>query len=116
MASCATPGASIGWTTQPPGEVRERTDVEVLIGSPEDDGRHWTLYGQPVPRHSGVVRFRAWRLGFQPSEEVVVVGGSRDDVGVRTVPALPQQRRVADSVHDTLRDAIFAGRRHPAAG
>ncbi len=76
VASCATPGASIGWTTQPPGEVRERTDVEVLIGSPEDDGRHWTLYGQPVPRHSGVVRFRAWRLGFEPSEEVVVVGGS----------------------------------------
>ncbi len=30
-------------------------------------------------------------------------------------PALPQQRRVADSVHDTLRDAIFAGRLPPGS-
>lgn len=36
-------------------------------------------------------------------------------VSLEPLPALPQQRRVADSVHNTLRDAIFAGRLPPGS-
>ena len=69
--SCETPGASIGWTTQPSEARRERTEVEVMIGSPEDDGRHWHLYTGPFRPESAAIRFGAWRLGFDPSDEVL---------------------------------------------
>jgi uncharacterized sulfatase len=76
VASCPTPGASIGWTLAPPGPLRPRTEVEEMTGSPEDDGRRWGLYVDPVPVPDGeTVRFRAWRLGFEPSDEVVCGDG-----------------------------------------
>ncbi|MCU1437045.1 MAG: sulfatase [Naasia sp.] len=72
-AACATPGASIGWTTDEPGPLRERSEVEIVTGAPEDDGRHWNLYTGPVRLGDRAVRFRAWRLGFEPSDEVIVL-------------------------------------------
>lgn len=72
-AVCRTPGASIGWTVQEPGVPRVLSDVEVATGAPEDDGRRWNLYASPFRSHGAdPVRFRAWRLGFAPSDEVVV--------------------------------------------
>lgn len=82
-ASCATAGASIGWTIQAPGASRVRTEVELATGAPEDDGRHWSLYSVPFdpapihptrfhPSQSVTLRFRAWRLGFEPSDEVIL--------------------------------------------
>lgn len=75
VARCATPGASIGWTTDPPGPVRPLTDLEVVIGAPEDDGRHWHLYHRPVELDAGArIWFRAWRLGYDAGPEVEVAG------------------------------------------
>ena len=72
-ARCPTPGALVGWTTQQPAAPRTRTEVEIATGAPEDDGRHWALYSGPVDvSGTGAVYFRAWRLGFEPSEEVVL--------------------------------------------
>ena len=79
-AECATPGASIGWTQDPPGDVRERTVMDRVTGQPEDDGRHWRLYTGPVSA-VGPVWFRAWRLGFEPSRDVLV--GDTQDGDVR---------------------------------
>lgn len=77
-ATCETPGASIGWTTDPPRPVRPLTDLEEVIGAPEDDGRHWHLYHRPVRRDEAPrIWFRAWRLGFEPSS-AVAVGGARN--------------------------------------
>jgi uncharacterized sulfatase len=73
-ALCMTPGASIGWTSAPsapPGKPKEpRQLMERVTGSPEEDGRTWHLYKGPVSvQNTGTLRFKAWRLGFQPSEE-----------------------------------------------
>jgi uncharacterized sulfatase len=80
-ASCETPGASIGWTTRPPGPRKERTEVEDLIGSPVDDGRSWRLYSGPFHPEADTIRFAAWRLGFEPSDEVL---WQRTGIGSRT--------------------------------
>lgn len=71
-ATCATPGASVGWTTDPPGEVRPPTQVEQVTGAPLDDGRRWQLYTAPVPDPGTPVTFGAWRLGYAPSDEVLL--------------------------------------------
>ena len=70
-ALCTTPGAAIGWTSAPPGTAKEpRKLMERVTGSPEEDGRTWHLYKGPVSaQNTGTLRFKAWRLGFQPSEE-----------------------------------------------
>lgn len=79
-AHCSTPGASIGWTLQEPGEPRALTEVELATGAPEDDGRRWQLYSTPVRATAGMTpRFRAWRLGFTPSGEIVVQDGNAVD-------------------------------------
>ncbi len=75
-AACATPGASIGWTTDPPGPPARRNPLAAVIGMPEVDGRHWRLYAGPVELpSSGQVWFRAWRLGHEPSPDVPVGAG-----------------------------------------
>ena len=70
-ALCTTPGTAIGWTSAPPGTPKEpRKLMERVTGSPEEDGRTWHLYTGPVSaQNTGTLRFKAWRLGFQPSEE-----------------------------------------------
>ena len=44
--------------------------MDRVTGSPGEDGRIWNLYTGPV-RVSGAtsLRFKAWRLGFTPSQE-----------------------------------------------
>ncbi|MBC7278085.1 sulfatase [Nocardioides sp.] len=69
--SCATPAASIGWTTMPPAEPRDLTPVEQQTGSPVQDGRHWHVYADPFLLPEGAdVWIAAWRLGYAPSNEV----------------------------------------------
>jgi uncharacterized sulfatase len=76
-ASCETPGASIGWTTDAPRKPEPPTFLDLAIGSPDRDGRYWHLYSAPFEQPDLTVWVRAWRLGFDPSDEVVVPVGGR---------------------------------------
>jgi N-sulfoglucosamine sulfohydrolase len=93
-ATCATKGASIAWTSDPPPEAA--TDaagqeaawlgqlltaaghgdvawVVKLVGGPETGERHWQLYSEPVdPAAASSLWFRAQRLGFRASADVEV--------------------------------------------
>lgn len=70
-ATCATPGASIGWTYDPPGTPEPPSPMDLLTGAPERDGRRWNLHTGPFrPRPGALVHLRAWRLGLLPSPEV----------------------------------------------
>ncbi|HET7567526.1 MAG TPA: sulfatase [Gaiellaceae bacterium] len=95
-ASCATPGASIAWTSDPPrpglpqapspeeaaaalvGEVEAdeallHAAIALWCGVPPDDGRRWRLYTGPVELAPGsTIWFRACRLGHRDSEDVRV--------------------------------------------
>jgi N-sulfoglucosamine sulfohydrolase len=75
VARCATEGASIGWTLAPPTDaVMPGGPLDEVIGNPRSDGRQWQLYSGPVqvPADSEVW-IGAFRLGFEPSPEVVVL-------------------------------------------
>lgn len=73
VASCTTPGASIGWTLDgPETEGGQRSPLEQQTGAPLPDGRRWNLYTEPVPEPGRTVWFAAWRLGFDASDEVRV--------------------------------------------
>jgi N-sulfoglucosamine sulfohydrolase len=86
-ARCATPGASIGWTTDPPGEPPRQDPMGATIGMPEPDGRHWRLYTGPVaPMGADRIWFRAWRLGHEPSEDVDVGAVAAGDSGPSAGP------------------------------
>lgn len=75
-AASETPGASIAWTTVAPGPVPDRTGLEVTTGAPLPDGRRWQLYRGPFSPPPGTEIFLgAWRLGYEPSEEVRVTPG-----------------------------------------
>lgn len=81
VATCATAGASIGWTTDPPGDEHPAEGLGAAIGMPRHDGRYWRLYaGRLEPPRADAVWFRAWRLGHEPSAPVRVApaaeGGS----------------------------------------
>lgn len=86
VAECSTEGSSIGWTTDEPRiPPSPRSDLERVIGSPENDGRHWNLYSKPVPLPTeGTVWFKAWRLGFEPSEEIVARIAAPASAGTRS--------------------------------
>ncbi|MFP5368183.1 MAG: sulfatase, partial [Actinomycetes bacterium] len=73
-ARCATSGASIGWTLDSPVEgMQARSPLEQVSGSPLTDGRRWNLYSGPVAAEKGTkLWIRAWRLGFEPSDEVAI--------------------------------------------
>ena len=75
-ATCATPGASIAWTSDPPGPLGELGELERQTGSPVPDGRRWRLYSSPIPRPSEPVWFGAWRLGHAPSEQALLAQGA----------------------------------------
>ncbi|MQA33159.1 sulfatase family protein [Modestobacter roseus] len=73
VAACSTPGASIGWTTDPVGETVPAGFLAGAIGAPEQDGRYWRLYSGPVELPAVErVWVRAWRLGHAPSDAVAV--------------------------------------------
>ncbi|MEV7606004.1 sulfatase [Paenarthrobacter sp. NPDC089322] len=79
MATCSTPGASIGWTALPQQEQTPRKLMDRVTGSPEEDGRTWNLYTAPIPTgEAKVLRFKAWRLGFRPSDESLLPGPGRE--------------------------------------
>ncbi|WP_422934605.1 sulfatase family protein [Sinomonas sp. P47F7] len=88
-ADCPTLGSSIAWTTDPPADgVREPSPLERVTGIPLADGRQWHLYTGPVGAETigdeaGEVWFQAWRLGFEPSEEITALkdGGSQVRAG-----------------------------------
>ncbi|MFD3443868.1 sulfatase [Microbacteriaceae bacterium 4G12] len=71
-AACATPGASLGWTTDPPrAGADDGAGLAANIGAPRTGGRYWMLYAAPVPVPAAErVRVGAWRMGFEPSEIV----------------------------------------------
>lgn len=72
---CSTPGASIGWTFDPPSDdLPPAGPLDEVIGAPPKDGRHWNLYTRPIQVEVGTeVWVRAWRLGYEPSPEVSTV-------------------------------------------
>lgn len=73
-AKCSTAGASIGWTFDPPGDGMEAgSPLEQVSGAPQNDGRRWNLYSSPLTAEKGArLWVRAWRLGFEPSDEVAI--------------------------------------------
>lgn len=74
VASCPTEGASIGWTTDPPGiHPQSTTDFLGLSDEPATGGRLWQLYSGPfTPPDTQTVWFRSQRLGYLQSDDVAV--------------------------------------------
>jgi uncharacterized sulfatase len=84
VAHCETPGASIAWTTDPPGPEGQLTELERQTGSPRPDGRRWNLYSTPFARPVRPAWFGAWRLGYERSPQVLL---PPDTDIIQTVPA-----------------------------
>jgi N-sulfoglucosamine sulfohydrolase len=74
LASCVTPGASIGWTDDPPDAAPPPSPFAAIVGDPPADARHWRLVTGPVVPPAGAARlwFRAQRLGYLPSDDVAI--------------------------------------------
>jgi uncharacterized sulfatase len=79
IATCATEGASIGWTTDPPESpqapnAREEPSLSrEFVGDPDIGGRSWHLYSGPFDApNRATLWFRAHRLGYLASEDVVL--------------------------------------------
>jgi uncharacterized sulfatase len=72
VATCATEGAAIGWTSDPPRPQAEPAAV-LNLGDPDTGGRYWRLYSGAFVAPSGTtVWFRAQRLGFRASTDVAI--------------------------------------------
>lgn len=76
--SCPTEGATLGWTTGPPLVPHDPDDPDVArartLGH-HHDGRRWNLYTEPFTAPPGqVIRVGAWRIGYDPSDEVTLDG------------------------------------------
>jgi uncharacterized sulfatase len=72
-ATCATAGASIGWTADPPGAPEPASALSRVTGDPDTGGRAWQLYSAPfVAPKSATLWFRAQRLGYQASTDVAI--------------------------------------------
>ncbi|WP_431219908.1 sulfatase family protein [Leifsonia xyli] len=69
-AHVETAGAVLGWTTGAPGEERAADPLAGAFGSATADRRTWHHYSGPVAVEAPV-RVRAWRLGYEPSAEVL---------------------------------------------
>jgi uncharacterized sulfatase len=78
VAACATPGASIAWTTDPPGQPPPPGEAAPpslggVTGDPDTGGRRWRLYSGPfVPPDGATLWFRAQRLGYRASADVAI--------------------------------------------
>jgi uncharacterized sulfatase len=69
--TCATPGASIAWTADPPEAPGAASMFGQATGEPNTGGRRWNLYSQPFAMpHARQLWFRAQRLGFRESDDV----------------------------------------------
>ena len=71
ILSCATPGALIGWTTDEPRRLQERSLQERISGDPVQDGRRWSIATGALDACDRPRWARAWRLGFTPSGDVL---------------------------------------------
>ena len=72
-ATCATAGASIGWTADPPGPHEAPSALGSITGDPDTGGRAWQLYSAPIAAPAGVTLwFRAHRLGYRASTDTAV--------------------------------------------
>lgn len=75
--SCSTPGASIGWVTEPPAtdglDAGSPGAKPALRGGQIDRAQkqRWNLYTEAIPKPKGKVWFRAFRLGYAPSPIVM---------------------------------------------
>lgn len=70
---CATPGAVIGWTTREPASAGGDADPAFLkLQGLEPNDRGWRLYAGPLPATAAPLYVRAWRTGFEASDEIVV--------------------------------------------
>jgi uncharacterized sulfatase len=73
VATCATAGASIGWTADPPKPQAAPSFLGSVTGDPDTGGRVWQLYTAPFHTPIGVTLwFRAQRLGYQASEDIAI--------------------------------------------
>lgn len=71
VAGCATAGASIGWTADPPGAYEPPGMLSRVTGDPDAGGRAWRLYSAPfAPPPGAKLWFRAQRLGYRASPDV----------------------------------------------
>lgn len=78
VATCATAGAVIGWTADPPSEKATSAfdnpsmGMGEAVGNPAVDGRVWQVYRSPIViPHGRSVWFHAQRLGYLASEQVI---------------------------------------------
>ena len=78
VANCATEGAVIGWTTDPPpppdvGETGFMARLGQIVGNPNSGGRHWQIYEESFTLpNDQTLWFRAQRLGYAESDDVVL--------------------------------------------
>lgn len=83
VASCLTEGASIGWTTDPPGsQLEPAVNLLGLSDAPPTGGRRWQLYSEPfAPPDSQTLWFRSHRLGYLQSQDVAVESDLQSSMG-----------------------------------
>ena len=77
----STPGVILGWTTEAPTEQRSVEGTPGAFGSSSSDPRRWRPYSGPVPVEAPV-RVKAWRLGYEPSKELLVEAASAHTVAL----------------------------------
>lgn len=66
-----TPGALLGWTADEAQHVPSSSPMQREIGLPVSDGRRWRPYTGPFAP-DGAVYVKSWRIGFAPSEDILV--------------------------------------------
>lgn len=73
-ATCATEGASIAWTADPPTTDAPQSPfgqaMSEVIGAPKPDGRVWHVYTGPIADEGQTRWFRGCRIGYLDSEDV----------------------------------------------
>lgn len=71
---CDTPGARVGWTTDPPSADALTPDpFSQMLGIEPSEGRTWRPVTEALPLNQGLF-LKAWRPGYEPSAEVAIEG------------------------------------------
>jgi uncharacterized sulfatase len=72
-ATCATAGASLAWTTDPPNPAYQLNPFARITGDPDTGGRSWKLYTAPLDLPVGTtIWLRAHRIGFRASDDCYI--------------------------------------------